>query len=224
MRLEENPQLPINPDTAYAKDLNFTLTRTFRGISQKVNAIADGRITAIDNAQTSVPTTGKWRQGDFVRNSTPSVITSTPNYVVLGWECIASGEPGTWVAVTTPEVPSGDGAWTSAALGGIAASVGTITTKSGTIRYIKRGRTVTFNLQIAITANGTGAQWLLATLPFVAAAETIFVGQEVLLTGYATTGYVDAGTSTLVIVKYDATYPGGNGTRNVITGVYESTT
>jgi hypothetical protein len=48
---------------------------------------------------TAAPTGGSWTQGDFVRNSTPTELGTTPNkYVILGWSCIASGTPGTWVA------------------------------------------------------------------------------------------------------------------------------
>lgn len=115
------------------------------------------------------------------------------------------------------------GPWILAALTGIASDTGTITTKSGSIRYRKQGRTVTFTLAISITTNGTGAGQLIATLPYPAAAETIFAGQEVLATGVATTGYVDANSATLYIIKYDATYSGGNGTRNVVSGTYETT-
>ena len=48
---------------------------------------------------TAAPTSGTWAQSNFVRNSAPSEIgTGGSKYVVIGWSCIASGTPGTWVA------------------------------------------------------------------------------------------------------------------------------
>ena len=40
---------------------------------------------------TAAPTTGTWKRGDIVYNSTPSAGG------VFGWVCIAAGTPGTWV-------------------------------------------------------------------------------------------------------------------------------
>lgn len=98
MRLEENPQLPQNPDSSYAANLNFTLSRLFRNIAAKVNGIGDGRLSVIDNALTAAPTTGTWATGDFVRNSAPSELgTAGAKYVVFGWVNISGGTPGTFV-------------------------------------------------------------------------------------------------------------------------------
>jgi len=222
MRLQENPQLPMNPDTTYAKDLNFTLTKVFRDIAQKVNGVADGRVTAIDNAQTSVPTTGQWRQGDFVRNSTPSVITSTPNYVVLGWECIASGEPGTWVAVTTPETQTSS-AWANVALTPSAAT-GTFGSASAQGWFNKVGRNVSFTLEVTITTNGTAAGAVRVTLPYTAARNTVFCGRDNVVTGNMLQGFVFASGTFMSIWTYANAYPGVNGCVLTMTGVYEATT
>ena len=98
MRLEENPQLPQNPDSDYASSLNQVLTRLLRAYSQKVNALADGKTTAVDNAVPAVPTAGQFNQGDFVRNSAPTVLGSAGSqYTISGWRCVAPGTPGTFV-------------------------------------------------------------------------------------------------------------------------------
>lgn len=98
MRLEENPQFPMNPDSGYAQNLNYTLTRIHRSIAAKVNGIADGRLSVIDNAGTAAPTTGAWAQGDFVRNSAPTEAGSASSkYVIFGFLCVSGGTPGTWV-------------------------------------------------------------------------------------------------------------------------------
>lgn len=93
MRLEENPALPSE-----GAALNFTLKRLFLSISAKVNALADGRLTAIDNARTAAPTTGTWAIGDFVRNSAPAEAGAVGSkYIVFGWLCTVGGTPGTWL-------------------------------------------------------------------------------------------------------------------------------
>lgn len=46
---------------------------------------------------TSAPTTGLWSQGDFVWNTSPAELGSASSkYVIIGWSCVAGGEPGTW--------------------------------------------------------------------------------------------------------------------------------
>lgn len=95
MRLEENPLLPSSGDYS---QLNFVLSRLFRAIATKVNGLADGRLSQIDNARTSVPTTGTWAAGDFVKNSAPSELgAAASKYVIFGWLCVVGGTPGTWV-------------------------------------------------------------------------------------------------------------------------------
>lgn len=96
MKLIENPQLPLGHDGVYARDLNFALSQIFRTIAQKVNLMADGRLSGSDFVAATVPTTGVFRQGDFVRNSAPvEAGTAGAKFVVLGWICTVSGSPGT---------------------------------------------------------------------------------------------------------------------------------
>lgn len=100
MKLEENPQLPSNPDSTYARDLNFSLTKIFRNIAQKVNAIGDGRLAGSDLTATSIPTTGSFRQGDVIKNSAPTEAgTAGSKYVTLGWVCTVGGSPGTLLPI-----------------------------------------------------------------------------------------------------------------------------
>lgn len=98
MRLEENPALPPNPETAYEKSLNFVLVRLLKNIAAKVNAIGDGRLVGSDLVATAVPTTGTYATGDFVKNSSPSELgTAGSKYYIDGWKCLAGGTPGTFV-------------------------------------------------------------------------------------------------------------------------------
>lgn len=98
MRLEENPQLPSNPDSPYAQNLNFTLSRLLRNIAAKVNAIGDGKLVGSDLVAAAVPTTGTYATGDFVRNSAPTELgTAGSKYVLDGWINVAGGSPGTFL-------------------------------------------------------------------------------------------------------------------------------
>lgn len=73
-----------------------------RDVENKVNGLAEGRITASHNAYTAPPTTGLHLEGDYVRNSSPAVAGSGGSqYVIVGWICTVSGEPGTWVECRT---------------------------------------------------------------------------------------------------------------------------
>jgi hypothetical protein len=102
MRLEENPQLPMQPDSPYAQNLNFTLSRLLRNIAQKVNAIGDGRLNGSDLVAASIPTTGTYAQGDFIRNSAPVEAGGAGSKTVtLGWICTVGGTPGTLLPVKT---------------------------------------------------------------------------------------------------------------------------
>ena len=96
MKLIENPQLPRNPDTSYARELNFALQQILRTIAQKVNLIGDGRLAGSDFVASTIPTTGQFARGDFIRNSAPvEACVPTAKYIVAGWICEVGGSPGT---------------------------------------------------------------------------------------------------------------------------------
>jgi len=92
MKLNVTPRANVDAETA----------RWFREIAQQVNALSEGRISALYGASTSAPSTGTWSQGDKVWNSTPAEAgTASSKYVVIGWICTASGTPGTWLPMRT---------------------------------------------------------------------------------------------------------------------------
>lgn len=99
-----DPILPINPESGYDMQLNRLLLDFFRKLNTKVNGLASGKFAdSADNAATAAPTTGTYVQGDFVRNSNPTELGTTPNkYVLFGWVCVTSGTPGTWVQCRFP--------------------------------------------------------------------------------------------------------------------------
>lgn len=82
--------LPLN-----ATDPQFRtqLAEDLRQVSADLQSVFKGR-----QGYTAAPGGGNWKRGDFVSNSTPSEAGSSPNkYVVIGWICVASGSPGTWL-------------------------------------------------------------------------------------------------------------------------------
>lgn len=89
MKLNTSPRVGVkDPD----------LQRELREHAQQVNAISEGRIGGNYNAATSIPTTGTYQQGDYVKNSAPTELGTTPNkYVIRGWTCVVGGTPGTFV-------------------------------------------------------------------------------------------------------------------------------
>lgn len=81
------------------KSIVRVLTDWARNISREHNNLASGFVSAT-RYYTAAPTTSRWNRGDFVRNSTPSEVgTVIPKYSIIGWLCVAEGEPGTWVEV-----------------------------------------------------------------------------------------------------------------------------
>lgn len=98
MRFNLDPSLPALTSQDYLKQLNARLYWLFRNFAQQLNGISEGSITAKTNADTAAPTAGTYYQGDYVTNKTPTEQgTSGSKYVILGWVCVASGTPGTWV-------------------------------------------------------------------------------------------------------------------------------
>jgi hypothetical protein len=92
-RVKVENRLPQKYDAA-------TLTRLLREITDQLNLLSEGYLQAATNAATSIPTAGSYRQGDFVRNSTPSETGGAGSkYVLLGWLNVTSGSPGTFKEV-----------------------------------------------------------------------------------------------------------------------------
>ena len=98
MKLDQQPNIPADPD-----GMRRRLTDLIKRTNEKVNALIEGRASALYAAQSSVPTTGTWAIGDYVHNSAPAELGTTPNkYVVYGWKRLTSGSANVlntdWVA------------------------------------------------------------------------------------------------------------------------------
>lgn len=99
MRLDPFPRFPADSGQLIRK-----LTDLFRDTAKQVNDLTEGRVSAVTNAATTVPTTGTWKQGDFVKNSaTTEAGGAGSKYVVTGWIRITTGSTNVlntdWVAL-----------------------------------------------------------------------------------------------------------------------------
>lgn len=95
MRLQSDPYLRADHDLPA---LVRQLDSLYRQIATQVNLLSEGHIQAATNAANAAPTTGEYKRGDQVRNLIPiEVGTAGSKTAVIGWVCIASGNPGTWV-------------------------------------------------------------------------------------------------------------------------------
>jgi hypothetical protein len=95
MKLDTNARLPTSNDVQALKTRLYDL---FRDVTRQINGLSEGSIDALHLAYTAAPTTGTWKQGDFIPNLTPTELGTAGNkYTVSGWRCVASGTPGTWV-------------------------------------------------------------------------------------------------------------------------------
>ena len=64
--------------------------------NQQVNQITDGTVSAFHSARSTVPTSGTWAIGDFVRKSTYAEAgAGGSKYVVIGWCRITNGSANT---------------------------------------------------------------------------------------------------------------------------------
>lgn len=98
MRLDPYPRFPADKTLLERK-----LVDLFRAVAQQVNDLTEGRISSVTNAASSAPTTGTWKAGDWVRNSSPSEAGAAGSkYVVTGWMRLTSGSNNVlntdWVA------------------------------------------------------------------------------------------------------------------------------
>lgn len=81
-------------------DMGFTVNTTngFLAGNQATKIYNDGKAEIVYPKATAAPTTGTYKQSDYVKNSTPTELgTAGSKYVIRGFICVADGTPGTWV-------------------------------------------------------------------------------------------------------------------------------
>jgi hypothetical protein len=80
------------------KRLDPDFDRLLKEVIGQINQLSEGTLAANYNALQAPPTSGAYAKGDEVKNSNPSELGAIGSkYVIRGWQCIASGTPGTWV-------------------------------------------------------------------------------------------------------------------------------
>jgi hypothetical protein len=90
------PQTDLPADAPFER-LRYALQREITALRHLTHLAFEGRISAHYSAL-APPTGGKWMQGDEIRNKAPVEAGAAGSmYCVVGWLCIATGDPGTWV-------------------------------------------------------------------------------------------------------------------------------
>lgn len=140
-------------------------------------------------------------------NGTPAPIIGTGasiNYVFDTTETVE--EP--WISYS-PTITSFSGTLTS------------VTSVSG--KYRKQGKVNQFKVEFVVTTNGTGGTALVIPLPIPAASTfgQVCYGMERGVTGKMQVGFIDGGSSDVVLKNYDGTYPGTDGGVYEVCGFYE---
>jgi hypothetical protein len=105
----------------------------------------------------------------------------------------------------------------------VTSSAGTLGAHTPTGRHKTIGKTTFIEINIVITSNGTGSGSITATLPNTTASNMVLVGREAQSTGTMLQGFGTAAGTTVTIVTYTNTYPGGAGFTLTLSGVYENT-
>lgn len=95
MKVPVEPRYPAGGDALVRQ-----LTDMHRQIATQLNQLSEGQMVASYGARTAPPSsaTESFQVGDFIRNSAPAELGTTPNkYVIFGWICTVAGSPGTWL-------------------------------------------------------------------------------------------------------------------------------
>ena len=203
-----NPTLALADDLAALEALSGTNTIYYRSGASTWSAVTIGSDLSFSGGTlTGATGTGT---GSIARATKPQFT----NTIGAGTAASASGSgvsfPATQSASTDPNTLDDyeEGAWSP----GIAAGSGTFTNVSATGEYTKIGNLVTASVEIVITTNGTAAGFITCSLPFTSSAVMgkIGWGRDV-TTGPMLSATVDAASSSMLIVRYDNTYPGASG-------------
>ena len=94
MKLPADPSLPNNavPTKPWLDNLVFALNKNLKDISQQLNGLTEGSITARHSALAAIPASGTYKSGDFVPKSSYSEAGGAGSkYVVIGWNRLTSG-------------------------------------------------------------------------------------------------------------------------------------
>jgi hypothetical protein len=90
--------------------------------------------------------------------------------------------------------------------------------------FLNSNRVCTFRATGTITTNGTGASYIVLTLPVTSKSgvSQFVVGREIGVTNKTLSASIHGGNTNGVVLFYDGTYPGANGAVIAISGQYEA--
>ena len=168
---------------------------------------------AIPSVAASGPLCGTGTQG--------SVMACGASTTFPGSLAAAAASLATPLAAASGGTGNPGGAWSCAAATPTG-QTGTFTSVAATVCTLKSGRTVQARIRVTDTTNGSAAGYVAVPMTYQAATDTPCVGKEIGATGYALTGQVNGSNTNLVISRYDAAYPGGNGYVLVLSCTYEA--
>lgn len=105
----------------------------------------------------------------------------------------------------------------------VTSNTGAIASYTCQFRYMRVPGGVNWKCYISITNNGTGAGFLLVTLPFTAATQiaSVATGYEGSTGAFGVRGVINSGGTQLLIAKADGTYPVATGYNLSLSGFYE---
>jgi hypothetical protein len=125
---------------------------------------------------------------------------------------VNANAPADWKTFTSPVI----------------SSIGTITSATCTGRYSRIGKIVFVSFEVDIITNGTGAGYVIITLPVVPnvvlpTSQGVLYGRDLVTTGSALWAAINSGSGAVIGV-YNNTYPGGDGRKLLLQGSYEALT
>lgn len=159
------------------------------------------RLAKDTNATRYLANTGTTNNPAWAQVNLANGVTGTLPVANGGW-----GDAGTAWASYTPS---------------LSCTVGTLTSATATGKSKTVGKTTFVSITISITTLGTCATQIIASLPNTTQNITVLVARETTI-GNMGSGSAAAGTTSVGITKYDATFLGGNGQSITVNGVYEN--
>lgn len=159
------------------------------------------------------------RAGGFITDRWFQYLSGLIRSVVAGPGAAVSVSNG--VATVSVAGFSGFAAYTPT----VSSSAGTITSASATGRWCQIGRLVFVEIVITITTNGTGSGDVMVTLPTTPNSDATLAGRETVNTGKMLQAPIfpyGGGTAQAIVVFYDNSYPGADGSVLHISGCYET--
>lgn len=199
----------VNGDFCTVKAGIFQVNRT-----NQQAAIINGAGSRVFLGQ---PTVSEYNRANL--RATAFAVTGGGSSIHLGDKLAVSGGNGMATQDDTGRISSHE--WMDDMVSP-SATVGTISNGRADRHWNRHGDKVSINLDIAVTTNGTGGGAVRVDLPIPVRGGRVFIlhGQDYGLSGKALIGRCEGGG--VLIYDYANAYPGADGARLILTGLYEA--